>query len=182
MSHRTGTPVSILVSFARLFKRLVVPTPDETWAKARMGVRADLAWQPYLFLAIFYGTAVSVVFASKEVDPPGTDFEVGEWLWAITGIGAPVLAFVSVWLIVNMTGKHRYRALWMRLSADILAITSMVSFLYEHIVKHLEHPFDAAVVIASIFFISVLIWRDVRFLLVTEMVARSLHQKSVGER
>lgn len=172
MSH-PGSP-SVLVSFARLFIRLVVPTPDETWSQARMGIRADLAWQPYLFLAIFYGTAISVFFGSDNVDPPGIDLELSEWLWAVTGIGSPVLAFVSVWLIIHRTGACRYRALWMRLSADILAMTAMVTFLYEHIAVHAEHPFEGAIVVASIVFMGLLAWRDIRFLIVTERLARRL--------
>lgn len=175
MSH-PGSPDSILVSFAKLFKKLVIPTPDETWSKARMGIRADLAWQPYLFLAIFYGTLISIFVRDERVDPPGTSFEQAEWLWAITGLGAPTLAFVSVWLITNRTGRCRYRALWMRLAADILAITSMISFLYEHIAQHREHPFEGAIVFASIVFISILVWRDVRFLAITEKLANALEE------
>lgn len=176
------SPASVLVSFVTLFKRLVIPTPDETWAKARMGVRADLAWQPYLFLAIFYGTLLSVIFSSNGVDPPGEKFELDEFLWVITGLGAPVLAFASVWLITHTTGRCRYRALWMRLAADILAVTAMVTFLYEHIARHLEHPFEGAIVVASIAFIDILIWRDVRFLLITETVARALWRSEEAEQ
>ena len=179
MSH-PGSPASILVSFGKLFKKLVIPTPDETWAKARMGIRADLAWQPYLFLAIFYGTLISVFFGTESVDPPGTAFEQAEWLWAITGLGAPTLAFVAVWRITNRTGRCRYRALWLRLAADILAITSMIAFLYENIANHSEHPFEGAIVFASIVFISILVWRDVRFLMITEKLAKSLEDRGLA--
>lgn len=175
-----GSPPTLL-SFARLFRRLVVPTPDETWSQARMGIRADLAWQPYLFLAIFYGTAISILVGSDNVDPPGEDFELTEILWAITGLGSPVLAFVSVWMIINKTGRCRYRALWMRLSSDFLAMTAMITFLYEHIAIHSEHPFEGAIVIASIVFMGLLVWRDIRFLFITELVARSLARAAAGE-
>ena len=61
--------------------------------------------------------------------------------------------------------------------ADILAITSMISFLYEHTAQHLEHPFEGAIVFASIVFISILVWRDVRFLMITERLAKSLERR-----
>ena len=170
MSHGSHP---ILTSAVKLLKRLILPAPDEQWAKARMGVRADLAWQPYLFLALFYGTVISVT-AGGDVDPPGMDFELTEWLWASSGIGAPILGFIAVWMIVNTTGRCRYRGLWIRLSAGVLAVTTMTAFLYEHIAIHAEHPFEGAIVVASILFVALLVWRDARFLLVTERLARKL--------
>jgi hypothetical protein len=170
----------LIVSVFRLLKRLVVPAPDEDWSRARMGVRADLAWQPYLFLAVFYGTILSVTLGDKTIDPPGADFEAAEWLWSITAIGSPPLAFVAVWMIIHTSGRWRYLALWLRLAADIGIMAAMIAYLYEHIATRAEHPFEGAIVVASIIFIWVLIWRDIRFLIITERLARKLLQ-SAGE-
>lgn len=162
-------------SAARLFKRLVVPQRDDSWSRARLAIRPELAWQPYLFLAMFYGTVASVALGDSGFTPPGKEFDVHEVVWAVTGFFSPILAFVAVWMIVHKEGRARYVALWLRLSSDIGAMTSLLAFLTYQLPRGEEHPFDGAILGGSVVFLALLVWRDVRFLVATERVATHLY-------
>lgn len=156
------------------------PPGDASWWRRRLSVKADLAWQPFLFTAVFWGAVITLVYRwldIMDVDPPGKDIDSIEGIWLWGALTAPVLGYVSVQVIQHGSGRWRYAALWCRLAADIGVATSLLCFGLRRFFDGPGHPFGQAILIACVSFLVFLTVRDVKFLIATEHLASYLTRR-----
>ena len=102
-------------------------------------------------------------------------------MWIAGGLLSPLLGFYAVWQIRHSHGHNRYRALWLRLAADIgiastLGTYELQRLFHEFQVTEDVHPFVDALFLGALGWVLVIIQRDLRFLFVTERVADEIRR------
>lgn len=136
-----------------------------------------IPWQPFLFLAAWWGALFVVLFGDFSNIPPETADVVSGgvgWVWAGLSLVCPPLALGSLHLIRYRPGKWRYRGFWLRLAADLGQFTALVVYFTHTVAFRDYHIYTMAILMASTFFVGMLVYRDVRFLIKTEFLAREL--------
>jgi hypothetical protein len=176
--------------FLRFLSGLFIPRPREDYYLARLALKADLAWQPYLHTTIFWGVIFTVAFGDPQFIPPEDIFD---YIWIFGGIAGPLVGIRAVWMMKHSryTGEDRYRAFWMRLSSDIMLASTISAFEIERLCvlpftppcKAGEpcgigfEPFVDTVLLGALAFLLVLIIRDIKFLIITERIADELRKR-----
>ena len=128
-----------------------------------------MPWQPYLHVTVWWGVALTVIMGDSMFFPAE---DVFDWIWLIGGLCGPLLGLFSVWLLKNSDrGEVKYRALWLRLSADIFILSTVASFEAERIAANTFQPFLLAIMAGVLTFLTVLIVLDTKFLIMTERIA-----------
>lgn len=138
---------------------------------ARYSLKADLAWQPLLYTAVFWGVVATLVFGDHAVIPPVDGLDAG---WIYSGLLSPILGFVAVVMLKCGSGRHKYQAFWMRMAGNVGVATAIVSYNIESLQSHEFHPIPLAITTSSAWFLIVLIARDLRFIAMTERLASAL--------
>lgn len=158
----------------RFFVDTLLPKHDH---KDRLNLRPTLAWQPWLHLAVLLGSLLTLVFGDRDMIPPVDGWD---WVWLTAGITAPIVGFVSIWLMKHRTGQVRYRAFWLRLAANCGVVTTMSAYEVARVSREIQypieyHPLVDTVFLAAILFMIVVIYRDVKFLILVEKVAAMIY-------
>lgn len=165
----------------RFLHSLFWPKLDEQWVHNRVSGNPDLAWQPFLYTAAFYGAVLSMLFTNPGDQPPGTHFSFFDFLWISGSLISPLAAFVAVWLLRHARGRSLYFAFWLRLSSGIGMTTSLVAYESQRLLYSTEsHPFEDSIVVAAILFLFTLTIRDVRLISMTERLALKLRVGGAG--
>jgi hypothetical protein len=156
------------------------PPGNAEWWKQRLSIRADLAWQPFLFTAVWWGACLTMILRILDiydVDPPGKSIDSIEGIWLYGALSFPVVGYISVQVIQNGRGKWLYGALWCRLAADIGVATSLFCFMLREAVTDEAHPFMLTIMAAAVLFLTFLTVRDIKFLVATERLANYLARR-----
>ena len=159
--------------------------PPRDFQTSRLALEGDLPWEPWIHPAMWLGAAGAIIFGDGDLVPPidGTDY-----VWLSFGIISPVLGFCSVWMLAYGTGASRYVAMWMRTIADLGIVLAIAFYEFEKMVAHgnsvifqgLGQGFvPNLVMIFAAWYMSVLVWRDVKVLIAVEKLAASIH---MGQR
>lgn len=161
-----------------MWKFLHINLFPETNFEARLALKADLAWQPYLHPAVLIGCLLTLAFGDRDMIPPVDHWD---WLWLAAGIVSPLLGFASIWMMKTKTGRARYRAFWLRLAANLGIITAMTVYEIARFSTEIRHPIEYhpivdTVFISAIAFMTVVVVRDIRFLIVVEKVAALIYR------
>lgn len=159
----------------RFFIDSVLPKHDH---KARLNLQPALSWQPWLHPAIMLGSILTLVFGDRDMIPPINGWD---WVWLTAGIISPPLGFWSIWLMKHHTGRVRYRAFWLRLAANAGAVTTMSAYEVARFSVELSdpieyHPLVDTVFLAAILFMVVVIYRDLKFLVLVERLAAVIYR------
>lgn len=167
----------------RFFLERVLPADGDEYYAARLSMKPSLPWMPYLHPALLVGSLLTLLFGDRNMIPPINGWD---WVWLTAGITSPLVGFWSIWIMHHYTGRLRYRAFWMRLAANIGLLTAMSSYevarFTVELVDPIEyHPLVDTVFLAAILFVSVVIWRDIKFLLVVERVAALIYKQARHE-
>ncbi len=136
---------------------------------ARYSLKPDLAWQPLLYTAVFWGVVTTLVIGDKAVIPP---IDGLDWWWAVGGLISPVLGFCAVVMLKYGNGRHRYQAFWLRMAGNAGVALTIITYQIESF--HELHPLTDAIAVSSAWFLIVLIARDLRFIAITERLASAL--------
>lgn len=160
----------------KLLIRLFVPPFDEWWVKARLEARAELTWQPYLFLSSWLGALLTIIYGQTDIIPPGDRVGFFDLVWLFAALTTPITGFAAVVVIKNGCGRWRYVALWVRMASSIGLMTAICSYLVERSWSGHAHPFEQSILFGSVVFLFVLIVGDIRFLAMTERLAGRLLQ------
>lgn len=161
-------------SYFNFLFRLFVPVYDHSWYAARVEAKEDVKWQPFLFTAAFFGALLTLVVGDGDTFPPGDSFDVFDWMWLVAAFVCPVTAALSAWSVERLSGRKRYFAMWGRLASNIGLLTSIISYQVERVFSGEGHPFEDAVLFASVLFLLVIIVGDIKFLALTERLADQL--------
>jgi hypothetical protein len=174
------------MKFWKFLKNLYLPIAEADYYSARLALKADLAWQPYLHTTVWWGVVLTFIFGDPRFLPPGDGLD---WIWVIGGLTAPILGVTAVWRMKNGTPKQKYRAFWMRLASDMGLWSTMMAFEIQRLCVlpftppctkqpcpngDGWQPFADLIIMGAIIFVSVLIYRDIRFLKITERLADTL--------
>jgi hypothetical protein len=179
----------IVADMWRFFVRRILPEVDNGgYYQARLSLKADLAWQPYLHPAVFIGSFLTILFGDRDMIPPVDHWD---WVWLGGGLVSPIAGFTSIWIMKKKPGRPRYRAFWLRLASNIGVATTMMVYEIARFSTEIRspieyHPLVDTVFLASILFMLVLIYRDIKFLLIMERVAaviyRDVRTLTINER
>lgn len=153
---------------ARFVFRTFIPTDEDFWV-ARQALKADLAWQPYLYAAVLAGAILSLLFGDDDTIPPYDSIDTA---WMFFALVSPLAGFAASIMLSQGTGRVRYFAFWLRISAKIGIITALLC--YQIAVIGVSHPLQQSLAGACVGFLLVLLVKDSRFLIATERVARHL--------
>lgn len=177
MAEETGTekkrhPVIVFLDF--LVKFFLPPEHSTDWV--------IVPWQPLLYLSMWIGALTLILFGDFANLPSETaDFTgVGgiDWAWTGLSILCPPIALGSLHLIKFRTGEKRYRGYWLRLAADIGQFTSLSMYIATRFADGDYRVYPTSILIAAMLFIAALIYRDVRALIRTEILARRLYREA----
>jgi len=143
--------------------------------------RASLSWESWLHSAILIATIATLVFGDTGVVPP---INGEDWVWAFFGLTSPVIAFFSASAIKRGSGKVRYLGIWTRTMADIGLVTGILAYLLARLnvgLLGVNHIFGDVVLLFCAWFTSILIYRDIKFLIATEKLASFIHWGLCGQ-
>lgn len=147
--------------------RIYVP-PDKDFWVARQALKADLAWQPYLYTAVFWGALLTIAFGDEDTLP----IEHIDKAWIFFGLLAPVVGFISSMMLKLGRGQARYAAFWLRIASNV-GLMSAISIYLIAVIKH-PSPMTITMYLACMLFLLVLLVKDSHFLIVTEQIAKKL--------
>ena len=116
------TPLNIL----RYWRRLMFPPVKGDFYLARLMLKADLPWEPWLHCAVWIATMLALLVGDAGVIPP---VEGVDWIWVSFGLLSPPIGFFSVWMIEHGNGKTRYFAIWTRMVADMGLVVCLLTYL-----------------------------------------------------
>ena len=143
--------------------------------------RANLSWEPWLHSGIWIATIATLIFGDQGVVPP---INGEDWVWVFFGLTCPVIAFFSASAIKRKPGRIRYLAIWTRTMADIGLVTGILAYLLARLnvgLLGVSHIFGDVILLLCAWFTSVLIYRDIKFLIATEKLASFIHQGLCGK-
>jgi len=168
------TPLNIL----RYWKRLMFPPVKGDYYMDRIMLRADLPWEPWLHCAVWIATIFALFSGDAGIIPP---IQGVDWVWVLFGLISPPLGFFSVWALEHGRGKCRYIAIWSRMIADAGLVICLVTYLiarWDVGLLGMVSVVSDVIVFFSAWFTSLLVVRDVRFLVATEKLATVLQLQS----
>lgn len=164
------TVLSRIHNAGRFMLRVYVPSDTDFWV-ARQAFKADLAWQPYLYTAVFWGAAFTTIFGDQDVFP----VDRIDRIWLLFGFVSPVVGFVASMMLRQGSGKIRYSAFWLRIAANIGLICGISTYLLAVIDN--PRPMTITMYTGCMMFVMVLIFKDLHFLLVAERIAKKIRAK-----
>lgn len=160
--------------------RTYVPADDDFWV-ARQAMKADLAWQPYLYTAVFFGAMLTMIVGDSDTVPPVDRIDA---TWLVFGVLAPAMGFVASLMVRIGHGQVRYSAFWLRVGANVGLIAALLTHqvatmdldrLHPMSLSHDRlHPMSLSLMVSCLIFLVVLIAKDLHFLVVAERVAQKL--------
>lgn len=168
--------------FMRFFIGLFAPLPYHDYYSARLSMKAELSWQPYLHTTVWWGIVATMMVGDPMFYPPGDGLD---WIWLLGGLTFPIVGLTAVWLLKHGSGTQRYAAFWLRLASDIGLASVLMAYEVERLCVApftppcvgcgvMWQPFVDPIITGCIVFLGVLIYRDIRFLRITESVADKL--------
>lgn len=173
--HRTVDTVAItkgrMRNAARFLLRIYVPSDKDFWV-ARQALKADLAWQPYLYTAVFWGVVLTVIFGDGDTIPP---IDRIDQAWILFGLISPVVGFAASMMLRLGQGQIRYSAFWLRIGANVGMISAISTYLLAVVTQ--PRPMTVTTYMAAVIFLTVLIVKDSHFLIQTEQVAKQIRDK-----
>jgi len=144
-------------------------------------IKAHLSWEPWLHSGIWIATIATLFFGDQGVVPP---INGEDWVWVFFGLTAPVIAFLSASAIKRRSGKTRYVAIWARTMADVGLVTGILAYLLARLnvgLLGVSHIFGDVILLFCAWFTSILIYRDIKFLIATEKLASFIHRGLCGQ-
>lgn len=141
---------------------------------------AAIRFQPILYLFMF-GAAVRL--RHKGTEPAVFEMVLRRDVydtWLALAIFSPMVALAAWVMIEKRSGRWRFLGMWMRLAADIGAVTVMLSY---HAVSAFSQRqagetqiFARYMIGAILIFVCALMIRDIWTLIVTERLAGEIHR------
>lgn len=169
------TPVNVV----KFWKRLMFPPRWDDFHSDRISLKGDLPWEPWLHPAVWFATVAVLIVGDGMVVPP---VDGRDWLWVVFGLASPVLGFTAVWMLNYGNGKRRYLAVWLRMVSDIGLVFAVLLYYIEMIYLSCATSacaitgaiFPSVVVFFAMWYLLVLVWRDIQLIAHIERIASML--------
>ena len=139
-----------------------------------------IAFQPVLYLFV-WGACIRI-WLDKSYKPPAFEklFGTSEFyhVWMSIGLITPIVSLAAWAMIRFCSGRVRFNGMWLRLAADIGMFTCLLTYhvaLMMTVSEVNARPFARYLQGATLIFVLLLVIRDVWTLVLTERLARYIH-------
>ena len=137
-----------------------------------------IAFQPILYLFILGAALRLWINQDEPINFNDVVIEGFYPVWLALGIGGPVLALISWYMIQKCSGRISFIGLWLRLSADIQVFTVVLTYHIQSASRFATESriFSRYIVGATLIFLVCLMIRDAWVLFITERLASRIHR------
>lgn len=136
-------------------------------------------FRPMLYLGTFLATVLLITHGDFTSVPEELRDKTGGsfWVWGGLSLWAPPTALLAYWLI-QRSPKCKYRAMWIRLGADLCQLVAMAIYCVMRFMLGDYHVYTMAMLAAAILYVFHLVLWDCEQLIGVERLASRLQKEA----